>query len=76
MDQLWTYIPSTFDCVCMGSLYHCIIACGHLGNGTGHRTVTMAASLLLTNGPARYEAVFHGCGTSPSGGVGLHPSNI
>ena len=37
----------------------------HLGNGTGHRTVTMAAPLLLTSGPARYEALLHGCGTSP-----------
>ena len=40
----------------------------HLGNGTGRRTVTMAALLLLTSGPARYEAVLHGCVTSLLGG--------
>ena len=37
----------------------------NLGNSTGHRTVTMAAPLLLTSGPGRYEAVLHSCGTSP-----------
>ena len=35
----------------------------HLGNGTGHRTVTMTAPLLPTSGLVRYEAVFHNCRT-------------
>ena len=53
-------------CVCMGNLYRCIgIACVHLGNGTCHKTVTMAASLLLSCVSVRYEAVVHLCGTSP-----------
>ena len=39
----------------------------HLWNGTGHRIVTMTALLLLTSGLVRYEAVLHGCGTSPVG---------
>ena len=50
-------------CVCM-SQNRCIVACAHLGNGTGHRTVTLAAPLLLTSGPVRYEAVLHSCGIS------------
>ena len=37
----------------------------HLGNGTGRRTATMAAPLLLTSGLVRYEALPHGCKTSP-----------
>ena len=49
--------------VCMSGLYRYIqtdiIACAHLGNGTGHRNATMAAPLLLTSGPARYEAERH-----------------
>ena len=36
----------------------------HLGNGTGHRTVTMAAPLLFTSGLVRYEAVLHSYGES------------
>ena len=32
---------------CIGSLYCCIVACAHLGNGTGHRTATLAAPQLL-----------------------------
>ena len=44
-------------CVCTGSLYCCIVACTHLGNSTGHKTVTLAAPLLLlASGPVRYEA--------------------
>ena len=43
----------------MGGSHRCIVACTYLGNGTGHRTATMAAPLLLTSGPARYEAVLH-----------------
>ena len=46
--------------VCMGGLYRYIVACAHLGNGTGRRPVTMAAPLLLTSGPAKYEAELHG----------------
>ena len=34
----------------------------HLGKGTVHRTATMVAPLLLTSGPAKYEAVLHSCG--------------
>ena len=37
--------------------YCCIVACTHLGNGTGRRTETMAAPLQLTSGPVGYEAV-------------------
>ena len=44
---------------CMGGLYHYIVACTYLGNGTGHRTVTMAAPLLVTSSSVRYEAVLH-----------------
>ena len=40
----------------------------HLGNGSGRRTVTMMAPLLLTHGLVRYEAVLHSCGTSLVGG--------
>ena len=54
----------------MGSSYRCIVACAHLGNGTGRRTATMAALLLLTSGPVRHEAVLHSYGTSPVGGLG------
>ena len=56
--------------VCMGSLYCCIVACTHLGNGTGHRTVTMAAPLLLPSGLVRYYAMLHSCGTSRMMGGG------
>ena len=42
----------------------------HLANGTGRRTVTMAAPLLLKSGALRYEVVLHSCGTSPMGGGG------
>ena len=44
------------------SLYSCT---AHIGNGTGHRTATMTAPLLLTLGSVRYEALLHSCGTSP-----------
>ena len=47
--------------------HRCIVACAHLGNGTDRRTATMAAQLLLSSGPARYEAVLHGSMTSPWG---------
>ena len=40
----------------------------HLGNGSGHRTVTMMAPLLLTSDMMRYEAVLHNCETSAVGG--------
>ena len=58
------------ECVCMGSSYCCIVACTHIGNGTGRRTATMAAPLLLTSGPVRHEAVFHSCGPSAVGAWG------
>ena len=48
-------------CVCTGSSYRC------LGNGTGHKTVTIAAPLSLTSGPVRYENVLHNGGISPVG---------
>ena len=54
--------------VCMENLYCCIVACTYLGSGSGHRTATMAAHLLLTSGPVRCEAVLHSCGASPVGG--------
>ena len=56
--------------VCMRSLYCCIVACAHLGNGTGRRTATMSALLLLTSGLVRHETVLHSCVTSPEGGGG------
>ena len=49
-----------------GSSNRCIIACTHLGNGTGHRTVNMPP-LLLNSDLVSYEAVLHSCGTSPVG---------
>ena len=54
----------------MGGSYHYIVACGQLGNGTGRRTATLMALLLLTSGPVRYEAELHSCGTSPVLGKG------
>ena len=53
--------------MCMGSSYRCIVACVHLGNGTGRRTVTLTTPLLLTSRPVRFEAVLHSCGTIPVG---------
>ena len=41
-------------------LYCNIVACAHLGNGTGCRTATMAAPLVLTNGPVKCEVMLHG----------------
>ena len=38
----------------------------HLDNGTGHRPVTIMAS-LVTSGLVRYEAVLHSFGTSTVG---------
>ena len=50
-------------------IYHCIVACTHLGiNSTGRRTLTMAAPRLLTSGRLRYEVVLDSCGTSPMEG--------
>ena len=54
--------------MCMKSSYDCIVACTHLGNGKDSTTVTLAALLLLTSGPVRYEAVLHNCGTRTVGG--------
>ena len=67
MDKFTAFL----DCLCVwGCSYPCIVACTHFGNGTGHRTATDVTQLLLllTSGPAMYEAVFHSCGTSPVGG--------
>ena len=58
-------------CVCMGTLYHSIVACAHLGNGSGHRTARLAAPLILTNSLVRYETMLHSCGTSPVRGYRL-----
>ena len=41
----------------MGGLYRCIVACSHLGNGTGRRTVTMHCS--LSTNQAKFEAGLH-----------------
>ena len=38
----------------MGGLYHCIVACTHLGNSTA----TLVAPLFHC-GPAKYEAGLH-----------------
>ena len=46
------------------------VACTHLGNGTGRRTATLVAPLLLIGGIVKYEAVLHSCRTSPVGGDG------
>ena len=67
-----TYVISgstqTRDRVCMVSLYCCIVACTHLGNSTGHKTVALAAPLLLLAcGPVRYEAELDRCETSSVG---------
>ena len=51
--------------------YRCIVACANLGTGTGHRTMTLAAPLLLNSGPVRYETMLHRCGTSPVGSGGV-----
>ena len=60
-------------CVCMRGSHCCIVACAHLANGTGRRTATMMATLLITSGPVRIEAVLHSCGRSPNGeGVGTN----
>ena len=45
----------------------------HIGNGTGHRPVIMAAPLVVTSGPVRYEAVLHSCGTIVVEGGGYLP---
>ena len=52
-----------------GLLYTCFMH-AQLGKGTGHRTATMMAPLLLTIGPVRYEAMLHSCWSSPVGGMG------
>ena len=57
-------------CVCRVRTAVQLLAHAQLGKGTGRRTVTMAAQLLLTIGPVRYEAVLHSCGTSALGGMG------
>ena len=43
--------------VSIGSSPHCIVACAHLGNGTGHRTATLVAPLLLSSGLVRYDTI-------------------
>ena len=65
--------------ICNGSIFKAPVVClwgvpvtlylldAHLGNGTGHRTATMTAPLLLTSGPVMYETVLHSGGTSPVG---------
>ena len=45
-------------------------------NGTGHSTAILAAPLLLSSGPVRYEVVLHSCGTSPVWGGGLPTCDI
>ena len=70
-----TLFMATCMYVCMGGSYRCIVLDALLENGTGRRTMTMVAPLLLTSSLARYEAVLHGCGTSPVVCC-LHPSNI
>ena len=49
----------TGRCLYMGGSCPCIVACAHLRNGTGDRTVTTAALLLLTSGLARCEFELH-----------------
>ena len=54
--NLLPYIKGNSEMCVYGDLYRCIVACTHLGNSTGHRTVTMAVPLLLTSSPVRYRA--------------------
>ena len=42
----------------MGSSYHCIVACPHLGNDAGHGTATIATP-HSHSGPAKYDVRFH-----------------
>ena len=65
-----TFVRLKIQVVCTGLLYYSIVACAHLSIGTGHRTLTVAAPLLLTSGPVRYEVVLHKCGTSSVRGGG------
>ena len=60
--------------MCIGGSHCCIVACTHLGNGIGCRTVTLVAPLLLTGGPVRYEAPLHNCGQAQWGGGVLVPT--
>ena len=46
----------------IGSLYRLN---SPLGNGTGHRTATTMATLLLTSSTVKYEALLHSCETNP-----------
>ena len=41
--------------MCIVSSHHCIVACAQLGNGSGRKTATLVAPLLLTSGSVRYE---------------------
>ena len=43
---------------CLAGLFYGLIVCAQFGNGTGCRTVTMAAP-LLTSGATKYEAGLH-----------------
>ena len=68
-ERWWMMVEGV---VCIGSLHRCIVACAHLGNGTGRRTVTMAAPLVLnsiTSSPVRYEASQFGLGQAQCGWV-------
>ena len=55
----------------MECLNRYIVACAHLGNGTGRSMATLAAPLLLvllTSGPVRYEAIASQLCDKPSWG--------
>ena len=54
--QAIIYVPIIIR-LSMGCLYSCIVTCAYLGNA--RRIATMVAPLLLTSGPAQYEAVLH-----------------
>ena len=56
-----------YVCMYMGGSFHCIVACAHLGNGTGRRTATLTTPPPLTSGPMKYEVVLHNHETSPEG---------
>ena len=63
------YVNVCAQLLLMEGLDRYIVACAHIGNGTGRSTATLAPPLLvlLTSGLVRYEARLHSCGTSPVG---------
>ena len=59
--SLWVcyYVCVFISALCVYVCLSVCVVCTYLGNGKGCRTVTITATLLLTNGPVRYETVLH-----------------